>query len=237
MAELLLDIGNTRAKAALHQAGTLLPLDLSNGISMEVSAVVYASVAAPERVETLMTELNLANVPWTQIGSELYKNGLHNSYAKPELLGVDRWLAMLGARKFHQDQQLIVIDAGTAVTVDIVDAAGQHQGGWILAGLRLQQQAVTLHTAKVFNRDEQRPELTFGQDTASCLQNGALAAVIAVIRYAQSINPTGKLVLTGGDAPALMPYLTDINLDYQPLLVFHGLSQYIDKKTSALASI
>lgn len=237
MAELLLDIGNTRAKAALHQAGTLLPLDLSHGISVEVSAVVYASVAAPERVQTLMTELSLANVPWTQIGSELTKNGLHNSYPKPELLGVDRWLAMLGARKFHQDQQLIVIDAGTAVTVDIVDAAGQHQGGWILAGLRLQQQAVTLHTAKVFNRDEQRPELTFGQDTASCLQNGALAAVIAVIRYAQSINPTGKLVLTGGDAPALMPYLTDINLDYQPLLVFHGLSQYIDKKNSALASI
>lgn len=237
MAELLLDIGNTRAKAALHQAGELSALDLTQTIPVEVSAVVYASVAAPERVQTLMNDLGLSEVPWSQIGSELYKNGLRNSYPKPELLGVDRWLAMLGARKFHKNQQLIVIDAGTAVTVDVVDPEGQHQGGWILAGLRLQQQAVTLHTAKVFNRDEQRPELTFGQDTASCLQNGALAAVIAVIRYAQSINPTGKLVLTGGDAPALMPYLTDINLDYQPLLVFHGLSQYIDKKTSALASI
>ena len=237
MAELLLDIGNTRAKAALHQAGELSALDLTQTIPVEVSAVVYASVAAPERVQTLMNDLGLSEVPWSQIGSELYKNGLRNSYPKPELLGVDRWLAMLGARKFHKNQQLIVIDAGTAVTVDVVDPEGQHQGGWILAGLRLQQQAVTLHTAKVFNRDEQRPELTFGQDTVSCLQNGALAAVIAVIRYAQSINPSGKLVLTGGDAPALMPYLTDIALDYQPLLVFHGLSQYIDKKTSALASI
>lgn len=236
MAELLLDIGNTLAKAVIHRFGELTTFDLVETLPTDISAVYFASVASAERVESLKTEFNLGDLKWHQVCSEAKRNQLHNSYAQPQLMGVDRWLAMLGAQQFHQNQALIVVDAGTALTLDVVDSLGMHQGGWILPGLRLQQQAVTSHTAKVFNRDEQRPELGFGQDTASCLQNGALAAVVAAIRYGVSMVPQGKLVLTGGDAPALLRYLEDLNVDFQPLLVFHGLSQFIAKKTDTLAS-
>jgi type III pantothenate kinase len=236
MAELLLDIGNTRAKAVIHRQGGLITHPLNEPLPNDISAVYFASVAGVERVEALKNELALAAAPWVQVASEGHRNGLQNSYAQPDLMGVDRWLAMLGARQFYLQQPLIVVDAGTALTIDIVGSDGRHQGGWILPGLRLQQQAVTSHTAKVFNRDEQRPELSFGQDTASCLQNGALAAVIAAIRYGVSMMPSAKLVLTGGDGPALVRYLEDLHVDFQPLLVFHGLSQYIAKKTDSLAS-
>jgi len=236
MAELLLDIGNTRAKAVIHRQGELIAHQLNEPLPNDISAVYFASVAGAERVETLKNELALADSPWVQVASEANRNGLKNSYAQPHLMGVDRWLAMLGAKQLYLQQPLIVVDAGTALTLDVVDHEGLHQGGWILPGLRLQQQAVTSHTAKVFNRDEQRPELSFGQDTASCLQNGALAAVIAAIRYGVSMVPQGKLVLTGGDGPALVRYLEDLNVDFQPLLVFHGLSQFIAKKTDTLAS-
>lgn len=236
MAELLLDIGNTRAKAVIHRLGELKVSNLAEPLPGDIHAVYYASVASAERVDALKTELNLGSIPWYQVTSEFKRNQLQNSYAQPHLMGVDRWLAMLGALQFYQNQALIVVDAGTALTLDVVDCKGMHQGGWILPGLRLQQQAVTSQTAKVFNRDEQRPELGFGQDTASCLQNGALAAVIAAIRYGASMVPQGKLVLTGGDGPALVRYLEDLNVDFQPLLVFHGLSQYIATKTDILAS-
>lgn len=236
MAELLLDIGNTRAKAVICRLGELTAFNLVDPLPTDISVVYFASVASTERVESLKSELSLKEVEWHQVTSEAKRNQLQNSYSQPQLMGVDRWLAMLGAQQFHQNQALIVVDAGTALTLDVVDSVGMHQGGWILPGLRLQQQAVTSHTAKVFNRDEQRPELGFGQDTASCLQNGALAAVIAAIRYGVSMVPEGKLVLTGGDGPALVRYLEDLNVDFQPLLVFHGLSQYIAKKTDTLAS-
>jgi len=236
MAELLLDIGNTRAKAVICRLGELIAFNLADPLPTDISVVYFASVASMERVESLKSELSVREVEWHQVTSEAKRNQLQNSYSQPQLMGVDRWLAMLGAQQFHQNQALIVVDAGTALTLDVVDSVGMHQGGWILPGLRLQQQAVTSHTAKVFNRDEQRPELGFGQDTASCLQNGALAAVIAAIRYGVSMVPEGKLVLTGGDGPALVRYLEDLNVDFQPLLVFHGLSQYIAKKTDTLAS-
>jgi len=236
MAELLLDIGNTRAKAVIHKLGLLTAISLDEPLPLDITTVYFASVASSERVDDLKKSLKLSQLPWVQVASEKTRNGLQNSYAQPELMGVDRWLAMLGAEQLYPNEALVVVDAGTALTLDVIDPDGSHQGGWILPGLRLQQQAVTSHTAKVFNRDEQRPELCFGQDTASCLQNGALAAVIAAIRYGVSMVPDGKLVLTGGDGPALVRYLEDLNLDFQPLLVFHGLSQFIAKKTDTLAS-
>jgi type III pantothenate kinase len=236
MAELLLDIGNTRAKAVVHRDGLLTALSLDEPIPTDISSVYYASVATVERVDAVKTDLKLGLIPWVQVSSEAERDNLRNSYAQPHLMGVDRWLAMLGARQFYPDAPLVVVDAGTALTLDVVDENGMHQGGWILPGLRLQQQAVTSHTAKVFNRDEQRPELCFGQDTASCLQNGALAAVVAVIRYGVGMVPAAKLVVTGGDAPALMHYLEDIHADFKPLLVFHGLSQFIATKSNTLAS-
>lgn len=236
MAELLLDIGNTRAKAVIHREGTLQSISLDEPLCTTISAVYFASVADSERVKALQTSLGLHHVPWRQVVSESIKNGLQNSYAAPELMGVDRWLAMLGAQLHFPKQPLVVVDAGTALTIDVVQANGQHLGGWILPGLRLQQQAVTNHTAKVFNRDEQRPELSFGQDTASCLQNGALAAVVAAIRYSVTLVPSSTLVLTGGDGPALVRYLADLNVEFQPLLVFSGLTQYIADKTGVLVS-
>jgi hypothetical protein len=63
-----------------------------------------------------------------------------------------------------------------------------------------------------------------------------LAAVVAVIRYGVGMVPAAKLVVTGGDAPALMHYLEDIHADFKPLLVFHGLSQFIARKSNTLAS-
>lgn len=230
MAELLLDIGNSRVKAVLHQAGSfmLLPDHQAATISQYgISAVFCASVASDERIDTVRQETGLLQVPWRIVHSEATKSGLRSQYTEPNLLGVDRWLAMLAAIKLWPAQSLLVVDAGTALTLDWVDASGQHLGGWIIPGFRLQQQAVIGQTAKVFNNSMQHAQLALGTDTSSCLQNGCLSAAVAVILHGFSLQNATKVVLTGGDANLLLPHLSELKPEVEPLLIFRGLSLYI----------
>jgi len=226
---LLLDIGNSRAKGALWHNGKLSgPFDFPQVLPDEPDLVLYASVANDERLAQLKADAGLAGVPWSQVCSEAAKNGVRSSYAVPQTLGVDRWLAMLGAKASFPTSELLVVDAGTALTVDHLSLSGDHLGGWIVPGIRLQQKAVTSYTARVFNRDEESYCLSFATDTAGCLQNGVFAAILAVIRLAKQQAPRAKLLLTGGDAPLLMPHLQDLQAEMDALLVFRGMSQYIE---------
>lgn len=232
MAELLLDIGNSRTKAVLHREGQLivLPDHLAETVhSSAIDQVFCASVAGVERIEQVRQESGLLRQPWQHVVSEVSKSGLISSYQQAHLLGVDRWLAMLGAKLQWPEQTLLVVDAGTALTLDWVSAVGQHLGGWIIPGFRLQQKAVIGHTAKVFNNSMHDAELALGTDTSSCLQNGCFAAAVAVIFQAVQLQPVAKVILTGGDAPLLMPLLTQLNPQLDPLLIFRGLSLYIEK--------
>lgn len=225
---LLLDVGNTRVKAVIYCDGKLTALPAFPGVlPVTPTAVYYASVATAERLLQLQRDSQLTNVHWHQIRSETNKDGLINSYSQPETLGVDRWLAMLGGRELIPDTELLLIDAGTALTIDHLCASGQHLGGWIVPGIHMQQKAVTNYTARVFNRDSQQFQLSFAQDTASCLQNGVFAAILAVIRQANSLAPRAKMLITGGDAAALMPFLSDLPLEIEPLLIFVGMTRYI----------
>lgn len=225
---LLLDIGNTRVKAVYFNGGTLSAIaNFPGQLPTKPSAVYFASVATDERLRQLQTDSQLTNIPWHQIRSEAKKDGLVSSYANPETMGVDRWLAMLGAQQCHPETELLVIDAGTALTIDHLSANGQHQGGWIVPGIHMQQKAVTNYTARVFNRDQQQFQLAFAKDTASCLQNGVFAAVLAVIRQANQMIPQAKMLITGGDAAVLMPFLDDLPVEIEPLLIFRGMTRYI----------
>ncbi|WP_231916635.1 type III pantothenate kinase [Rheinheimera sp. SA_1] len=230
MAELLLDIGNSRTKAVMHQEGSFILLSDHFTATIQqyaITAVFCASVASDDRIAAVRQETGLQQVPWRTVHSEATKSGLRNQYTEPHLLGVDRWLAMLGAVKLWPAQSLLVVDAGTALTLDWVDECGQHLGGWIIPGFRLQQQAVIGQTAKVFNNSMQHAQVALGTDTSSCLQNGCLSAAVAVIMQGFLLQTTTKVVLTGGDANLLMPHLTELNPEVEPLLIFRGLSLYI----------
>ncbi|HEX5793359.1 MAG TPA: type III pantothenate kinase [Rheinheimera sp.] len=228
---LLLDIGNTREKAALVKQGkvTALPqLAPDNLAKLPIKAVYYASVASQEKVAVIKQLLGLDHLPWRQVYSDTQAYGVRSSYQQPQTLGVDRWLAMLGAGLLFPHQDLLIVDAGTAVTVDWLSQAGQHLGGWIIPGLKMQQQAVVKNTAKVFNSEMFNGRLEPGVDTVTGLQNGCLAAVLGAVRLAWQRTPCNKLLLTGGDSKFLKAHLADLPLVVEPLLIFHGLARYID---------
>ena len=142
---LQLDVGNSGAKWRLLAAdgqvlsrGLYAPDDPAARASLlecadALSHIWIASVASPSHNEELAALLagRWSIEPWFA-SSESRAGDLVNSYQDPRKMGVDRWLAMLAARQ-RCDQRLCVIDAGSALTIDVVAADGRHEGGYILS--------------------------------------------------------------------------------------------------------
>lgn len=230
---LLLDIGNSRIKAVYYSAGhyqLISELNATVLASLHLQAVYVSSVANDAKLTSLKAELALPDVPWHLLQSEAEAFGLKNSYAQPTKLGIDRWLAMLGTIGLHSAGEAMVVDAGTAMTIDWLNNDLQHLGGWIIPGLQLQQQVLFNNTAKVIADGQytQTQSIAPGADTLAGVENGALAAIVGAIRTGWQLNKAKQLVLTGGDAEKLLPYLADLPVRHDPLLIFRGIARYID---------
>ncbi|NVJ62005.1 MAG: type III pantothenate kinase [Gammaproteobacteria bacterium] len=160
-------------------------------------------------------------------------NGLTNSYSEPMLMGIDRWLAMVGARQLTQGQSFLVVDSGTATTLDHVNEKGLHTGGYIIPGLNTQISSLLQSTDQVKAVfDDNIMSNKLGQSTQECVVNGVLAQTLSVIesthRALNASMPT-KLLLTGGAGRVLFNQLTKYfsalksNCEYIDELVFYGL--------------
>ena len=120
-------------------------------------------------------------------------------------MGVDRWLAMLGAQ-ILVESDFLVIDAGTAITCDAVFEQ-HHIGGWIAPGYTLLRKAVTANTARVSEADIEDASINWGQDTEACLHFGCIAQLHGLVQQASALmqNHTSEFqtVISGGDADLL----------------------------------
>lgn len=141
----------------------------------------------------------------------------------PAHLGVDRWLAMLGAHHLYPNEDVMIVDAGTAITVDIIDKNGHFQGGLITPGLNTMLKAMVDSADLLVMPAEKdlKRGLTFSSIQA--IQNGVLTMVLSLIereseRYADDVTT----ILCGGDGPILAENLT-IPVHQCPELVFAGL--------------
>lgn len=130
--------------------------------------------------------------------------GLHNAYQQPSDLGVDRWLAMVAARSLLMTD-FCLIDAGTALTIDVVDRSGQHQGGMILPGMQLMAEALNENTANIAIDGGSVSGLAV--NTADAVMGGVsacfLGGVVRVLAEIRAQNPEIAVIITGGGADKL----------------------------------
>lgn len=150
---------------------------------------------------------------------------LRNAYRQPHRLGVDRWLGLIAGWQ-QRASAVLVVDAGTALTADAVDAQGQHLGGFIAAGLDTGVRAILGHTrfVTIDERMQQRIwRADWGQDTEACVRLGALDACCGAIDRAAARVPAAHRILTGGDAQTLLPLLAG-DWEWRPHLVLEGLA-------------
>jgi type III pantothenate kinase len=137
--------------------------------------------------------------------------GVHNGYTQPETLGVDRWLALIAAHRLLTGTACI-IDCGTAITCDVIGGDGEHLGGQIAPGLYAMKSALVANTQSIRQGEASEELGLLAGDTASALERGCLWAAIAYLdRIIVEINEWLKVpmqvIVTGGDAPKLLPYL------------------------------
>ena len=125
------------------------------------------------------------------------------AYDDPQTLGVDRWLAMLAAYS-QFNEALLVVDAGSAITMDLLGPEGQHLGGYIAPGLRLMHDALWRDTSDIglVANNFQELLLLLCENTQQAVNRGCLLMAVATIEKLASQYPV-RIVVTGGDAKCL----------------------------------
>lgn len=243
---LLLDIGNTRLKWAWQQGSTCIPGgELVHGGQLESEQlkqicdkhlpvkVVAVCVAGDIIKQTVHSQFQRQyGIRVEFINTPSAGQGIRNGYVQPTQLGSDRWVAMVAAHQIWSGY-LCVIDAGSALTLDILQPDGQHRGGYILPGLKMMQTCLLNKTAIPMPEKAVIMASTTvpGNDTGSCLANGTLQAACGliertVIQLEQENREPVKCILTGGDSRYLAATLT-VSHVIEPDLVLKGLAYIV----------
>ncbi len=162
---------------------------------------------------------------------------LHNAYATPHTLGADRLAGAVGAAALLPGRNTLVIDAGTALKLDFITADTTFRGGSIAPGLRLRLRALHTFTGRLplleLPDDDGAGVQLIGDATASSILsgvvNGTVAEISGLVAEYRRRYPQLGVVLTGGDAPYLLPRLTPAigSIFAVPELVLLGLDNIL----------
>lgn len=242
MTTVLLDVGNSRCKWGLWQDGKIDRTGVMDNEDLDdrrhwrfaeaADHAVACSVAGDATTLALVDALSTENIDVTLAKTTGEHAGVRCAYRDPTRLGVDRWMAVLAGSRLPQLPALVV-DAGTALTIDAVDAEGNHAGGYIIPGIGLMQSALTSRTANIRVDAPEAIEEVFGASTSEAVRNGALVAASgAVMRSAaQLADMVGvdvgeiQFAFTGGDGE-LLAKAVNRECDFHANFVLEGLAIY-----------
>lgn len=225
------DAGNTRIKWGLHAdsawreqswTATVQPqLETQWSHLPQPEQVMVSNVAGTDAENAIRAACRQWQIQPRIIRAQAVQCGVRNGYADPGQLGPDRWAAMIAARHLHPGHDLLVVQSGTATTIDNLDAGGHFRGGLILPGLDLMLDALARNTAGLAH---QRGKMTiFPDNTADAMFSGALNAIAgAVERSYQRLANQPLCLLSGGDTDILLPLL-NIPAHKADNLVLQGL--------------
>jgi type III pantothenate kinase len=241
---LLLDLGNTRLKWAWHDGGALgVRGAVAHGEDEWLARLrrAWRDAAAPEQAwlaavgpePVAAAIVSLLNSVWPGLAvqrviSPAAGAGVVNAYAEPARLGVDRFLAMIGARGML-DTAVVVAGCGTALAIDLLDAEGHHHGGVIAPSPSRMREAVLNSTARVNPHTMTAPG-ALGRSTAAGLESGCWLAAAALIDRivddaALQLGRLPQLLMHGGDAAQIATLLRH-RPRVVPELVLAGLGRW-----------
>ncbi|HTN33020.1 MAG TPA: type III pantothenate kinase [Marinobacter sp.] len=233
---LLIDAGNSRLKWRLDKSGSIVdqgvgfiddvdPVPGLSARSVEISSVAVSTVASEKsRLHLLQYLSSRVSAPAKCYWAESHRNGLINAYYDHRQMGADRWHAMYGAWQTHK-HGYTVVDAGSAITVDYVNSAGQHLGGFILPGLHMMQRSLRVDAARIGFDSLQISDIRPGASTGECVNHGLAwltSALIDRVHNDSKAFGVADILVTGGDADRLLQL--GLTAKCHPCLVLEGLS-------------
>src|SRR5450830_414519 len=216
---LLIDAGNTRIKWALVSADSAAGAWLASGAvahaqleslqaawaGLDISQVLLSNVAGSAIAARLQAMLPVQ----AQLFASLPQlAGIVNAYRDPSQLGCDRFAAAIAGHRLAPGVPVIVVNCGTATTIDAVTADGVFLGGMILPGLGLMASALARNTAQLpqIAQDGKLPE-GFADNTDDAILSGILAAQSGAIEHACAAHQAEECIISGGAAPYIAPML------------------------------
>jgi type III pantothenate kinase len=224
---LIVDAGNTNVKFTAFDGEQLLwvkseECDLFT-LEFKPEAIYFASVRSKEQDDIIASRVRTAfpHSEWVDLVTTSYACGVVNAYFEPERLGVDRWLAVIAAHHLMK-KDVLVVDAGTAIKIDLVNKGGKHLGGYIVPGLSMMEQALLSKTARVrYCADEVVKEQGLPNSTARAVTEGCHEMVLGFLERIYRDFPNYTWLVTGGDRQVFLDLL-GIPLESQPNLVAIG---------------
>ena len=240
---LLIDAGNTRIKWAIASNGADAVLmsgvvgdDWSeiNGLEGQIETAWVSCVASEAVLDEICLNIRrVFGIEPNVVGVSSYAAGMTNGYDDLSQLGVDRWVAALGARALITEGALIVIDAGTAVTIDMVSVENCFEGGVILPGFATMHDSLLGRTAGI-QSDRLEVDSVIGKNTRECVnagvEYGLIGAVDRIIgemcHERRGANP--RLLAMGGDANAIVAG-SKFKVELQSDMIFYGLMLLSEK--------
>ncbi len=214
---LCLDAGNTRLKCGLHDGQVWR---MRQAVDYAAADQLAATLSAPLERPTRIIACNVAGlavrrqieqiaarlaVPLTWLESSAACCGVRNTYDQPAQLGADRWAALIAAHALHAEPVVVVL-AGTATTIDLLDGDGVFRGGLILPGLTMMRQALARNTAELPEASGQFRERPTNTDDA--IVSGVVQATLGAIeRMRVELAPGARCIVSGGAAAELLPHL------------------------------
>lgn len=234
MSDWLFDLGNSRLKAApVEGEGHGEVVAIAHGgdaasfapVLPERGRVAHlASVTAPALATALLDQLSRRFDRICIARTQAAFDGVRIAYAEPTRLGVDRFLALLGAHA--RGGPALVVAVGTALTIDLLDAGGRHLGGRIAPSPSLMREA--MHARVPHLPETGGIYREFAADTTDALASGCEGAALALIERSRA-HATGllgvapRILLHGGGADALRGRL---EAEWTPTLVLDGLLRW-----------
>jgi len=198
---------------------------------MEIEALIVSSVNTE-----VSSHLDLNNKNYSTLQLDhATPLPIRMKYETPETLGKDRIALAVAAHKIHSDEPTLVIDAGTCITYDFVDAEGTYYGGAISPGVQMRLKAMHFGTSSLPLINWQKemkgiPELNGKSTISSMLSgvvNGAKGEMEAfIVKYSEN-RPNLKVLLTGGDAEFFEKELKN-GIFADPNLLLKGLNEILD---------
>ena len=234
---LIIDIGNSSCKSALFEEGTIKKFHKGGNNSIEIlnewsktykieKAIISSVIEVPE---TIVEQLKTLSCTYIHFNAQT-KMPIKILYKTPHTLGVDRIAAVIGAQGEAPERDILVIDAGSAITYDFLDAQGNYHGGNIAPGINMRLVALHEHTGKLplVCPEGDAPAMGYNTETAirSGVINGIKYEIEGYISEISKKHPSLLIFLTGGDEKILINSIKS-RIFADEYLVLKGLNRIL----------
>ncbi len=240
--KLLIDCGNTRIKWCFLDGGKIgdpegvyiSDLDVSDLLArwsqMSFDQVFVSTVNLSPKLDGLVEGLTVKAGKWVKMLAHRDIDDFDFAYQDIERLGIDRCLVVLAVRALT-DEGALIIDAGSAMTADIVLPGGEHIGGYIFPGCEMLQDSLIAGTSKIAMRQSVERGLGPGRSTEACVANAVNVMISQTMSFLEELwgkYAVKNIYLAGGDAVYVADYMAKV-CEVRQGLVFEGMALVVEK--------